>query len=235
MSSDAGFNPYTAPEPIQPQLKLPPAGRPGWFTFYCVMAIVLGALGAMSGLTGAAGAVAGVYMQQSIPIDPNLPQNLQEMHEIQNEMNAELRAATGHYIAPLIIANVLLLFVGSGLVVGGLWALQQARRGVNLLGNMFMITSVFDTGRLVLSILILMANSQVTQKHMGPLMEKAVQQQPGRAAPPAFFGDCMTNSVAALFGVSMFFMVAWLAFKLWLYLSGWVYFRKPEIQAILHD
>jgi hypothetical protein len=235
MSSD-DFNPYAAPAPgYAPEPKdVARSGRPGWFSFYCVMAIVLGSLGAANGLLGVAGAVFGQYIQSAVkaPRPANMPANLQEMQDIQDEMNGEVLEMGKRYFWFGIVAMVLLLLVSVGLLIGGIFSMSMQRSGVALLTTLFLIASVNDVARMVLTLLQQIETTQIMRKHFGPMMEK---MQPPGAPTPAGFADCMTNSMSAMMGGVVCMIVVWTLFKLWLYLSGWIYFNKPRVQAMLKD
>jgi hypothetical protein len=226
-------NPYAAPAPSYVSSVPATSGRPGWYTFYCIMAIVLGSLGAANGVIGLPGLFVGQFMQKSFtpPQPANAPQNLQEIQEIQQEMNQELFEVQKRYFWFSLVAIVALLIVGVALLLGGIWALQMKRAGAGFLGTTFMAASVFDVLRLILVLLEQMESSQIARKHLGTMLEKAAP--PGQPNP--FSGECVSNSIAAFFGGVVCFMVCWTIFKLWLYLSGWIYFKKPDIQAMLKD
>jgi hypothetical protein len=200
------------------------------------MAIVLGGLGAAAALTGLPGLFLGQYVQraQFNPAPPpNMPnaqqQAMQEMQELQDEMNRELVGVGQRYFWFGLVAHLGLLAAGIALLVGGLWAMSMKRKGAGFLGTTFMFTSVFDVARLILSTVEGMESAQIAQKHLGPMMEK----MPNR---PGFLSeDCISNSIQAGFGGLVCFSVVWTVFKLWLYLSGWMYFNKPDVQALLKD
>jgi hypothetical protein len=60
MSKDEPYaNPYAAPEPGYIPKAPSGSGRPGWYTFYCVMAIVLGSLGTANAVIGLPGLFVG--------------------------------------------------------------------------------------------------------------------------------------------------------------------------------
>lgn len=226
-------NPYAAPAPgYAPTLK-PGSGRPGWYTFYCVMAIVLGSLGAANAVIGIPGLFLGQFVQQGFkpPQPANAPPNLQEMQDIQQQMNQELFEVQKRYFWFSLAQLVFLLIVGVALLIGGIWAMQMKRAGAQFLRNTFMAASVFDVARLILTLFEQMESGQIARKHLGPMLEKAAP--PG--APNPFSGECVSNSIAAFFGGIVCFIVCWTLFKLWLYLSGWVYLNKPETQALLKD
>jgi len=233
MSNPNSFNPYAAPAPgYTPDAKsMSRGGRPGWYTFYCVIAIVLGSLGAANAVTGSVGLFFADSFQGGFAGGPQQGVS-QEFLDKQEEMNNEMQAITHRYFVFLLASQVLLAVVGIGLLVGGILAIQMRKFGARLLGTMFMVTSVFDVARLVMTILYNMEAGQVMQKHFGPLMEMA--QPPGAATPPGF-ADCITNSISAAFGGFICMIVVWTIVKLWIYLSGWFYLNKPEIQALLKD
>lgn len=228
-------NPYAAPAPSYAPAPSPypsTGRRPGWYTFYCVMAIILGSLGAATAVMGIPGLFVGQFMQGFQPPQPaNAPPNLQEMQEIQQEMNKELFEVQNRYFWFSLTEHILLVAVGVALLVGGIWAMQMKRSGAKFLGNVFIFTSVFDVARLILTLFEQMESGQIARKHLGSMLEKA--QPPG--APNPFSGECVSNSITAFFGGVVCFMVCWTIFKLWLYLSGWIYFNKPQTQALLKD
>jgi hypothetical protein len=171
-------------------------------------------------------------MQSFQPPQPaNAPQNLQEMQELQQQMNQELFAVQKRYFWFSLIQLMVLLGVGIALVIGGIRALQMQRSGARFLATTFMVGSVFDVAGLILTLFEQMESSQIARKYLGPMLEKAAP--PGRPNP--FSGECFSNSIAAAFGGVVCFIVCWTLFKLWLYLSGWIYLNKPQTQALLKD
>ena len=223
---DDALNPYAAPRPgYVPIPKPASSGRPGWYTFYCIMAIVLGSLGASNALIGVGGLIVGQYFQGQSAVPANAAQNMKEMIEIQNEMVAEMRSVTDLFFHFLLATHVLHLLVGVALLVAGVRALSMSLAGAKLLGIVFVATSVFDLAKLLVTILVQMETGQIMQKHYGPLLEKA--QMP--------YASSISASMGYLIGAGICFSVVWTIFKLWLYLSGWVYFNKPRTQALLKD
>jgi hypothetical protein len=231
MSKDeSSANPYAPPASNYAPSAPAGAGRPGWYTFYCIMAIVLGSLGTANALMELPGVFFGQYVQAfQTPKDPNAPPNMQEMQEIQNEMNRELAEVNKRFFWPSLVQAIVLLGVGLALLIGGLRALSMSKNGAAFLASTFLFTSVFDVARLVLTVFEMMESSQIARKHLGPMMDTI----PNR--PPFLSADCISNSFAAMFGGFLCMVVVWTVFKLWLYLSGWLYFNKPHIQAMLKD
>lgn len=231
----SSFNPYAAPAPgYVPDVKASPrSGPPGWYTFYCIAAIVLGSLGIANGLMGAVGTAATPFMQPA-PVGGNAPAGMEDFIEAQEEMNREMMGVNKRYFYFLLVSNTLLVVLAAALLIGGIMALQMTRRGANILGNTFMILSVFDVARLILTVVQLMETAQLTQKHMGAMMENLPQPQ-GGAPPPPELGQMMGAMMTGMFGAMICFIVLWTLFKLWLYISGWLYFSKPHVQALLKD
>lgn len=232
---DASFNPYAAPVQSYAPGKHGPAGsgRSGWYTFYCVIAIVLGGLGLAGALMGGASLVANQYLKRAVmqqPMGPGVPEELAKLNQ---EMQREVYAVESRYFYYLITSQVLLLFVAGLLLAGGIMALQMKRFGVNLLANAFMVASVFDVGRLVLTVIYQMEMGQVMRKYFGEIFEKAGQQ--GGKEPPPELSGFMANFMGAMLGVGICFTVGWVIIKLVIYLSGWMYLNKPETQALLKD
>jgi hypothetical protein len=233
MSFDnSSSNPYAAPAPdYLPSKPIPGTGRPGLMTFYCITAIVLGALGAFNAILGIGGLVFASFLQKSMQGTPP-PGLSQEFVDLQNEMNAELLGINDRFFFLLLSTQILLVVVAVGLLVGGIRALSMTRSGVGMLRTMFMVTSVYEVARLVVTIFHQMATAQVMQKYFGPLMEKAPQG--GKGLPPGF-GTMMTTAVSIGVGVGLCFTVGWTITKLVDYLSGWVYLNKPAVQAQLKE
>lgn len=227
-------NPYAAPDmAYMPAAKDPRlAGRPGWYTFFCVIAIIFGALGAANALMGTVGLVFASSLQQGFQ-GPPPPGVSPEFVDIQEQMNADALAVTQRYFWFLLITQIFLAFVAIGLLIGGIRALGMSRSGAWFLGTMFLITSVFEVGRLVLTVIHQIETAQVMQKHFGPLMEKAAPQ--GGAKMPPGMSEFMTNAMSIGIGVGICMAVGWVIIKLAIYLSGWFYLNKPHIQALLKD
>ena len=227
-------NPYAAPDlgyvPVSADAQL--AGRPGWYTFFCVIAIILGALGAFNALFGTAGLVFASSLQQSFQ-GPPPPGVSPEFIELQDKMNAEMLAITDRYFWFLLPTQILLAVFAVGLLIGGIRALGMTRSGAGLLSMMFLLTSVFEVARLVLTIFHQMEAGQVMQKHFGPLMEKAGPQG-GQGMPPGM-SQMMTSAMSIGIGVGICIAVGWVIVKLAIYLSGWFYLNRPQIQAMLKD
>lgn len=227
-------NPYAAPDmgyvPVSADARV--AGRPGWYTFFCVIAIILGGLGAGNAVMGTAGLVFASSLQQGFQ-GPPPPGVSPEFTELQEQMNAELLAVTQRYFWFLLPTQILLAAVAIALLIGGIWALGMNRPGARMLSTMFLVTSVFEVGRLVLTIFHQMEAGQVMQKHFGPLMEKATPQG-GQGVPPGM-SQIMTSAMSIGIGVGICFAVGWVIVKLAIYLSGWFYLNRPQIQAMLKD
>jgi hypothetical protein len=232
---DASFNPYAAPVPSYMPGKpgVPGSGRSGWYTFYCVIAIVLGGLGLTGALMGGVSLIANQYLKQAAmqqPMGPGVPQ---EMAKLNQEMQREVYAVESRYFYYLMTAQILLVFVAGLLLTGGIMALSMKRFGARLLANAFLVASVFDVARLVLTVIYQMEVGQVMRKYLGEIFEKAGQQG-GKEPPPEFTG-MMSTFMGAMLGVGICFTVGWVIIKLVIYLSGWVYLNKPETQALLKD
>jgi hypothetical protein len=227
---DYSPNPYAAPDlgympaPADPRA----AGRPGWYTFFCVIAIILGALGAANAVMGTVGLVFASSLQQGFQ-GPPPPGVAPDFVELQEKMNAEMLAVTQRYFWFLLPTQILLALIAVGLVIGGIRALGMSRSGASLLSTMFLITSVFEVARLVLTIFHQMEVGQVMQKHFGPLMEKATPQG-GQG-----MGQMMTTAMTIGVGVGVCIALGWAIAKLVIYLSGWFYLNRPHIQAMLKD
>ena len=232
-SPDFGQNPYAAPMPgYAPYQPSAVAGRPGWYTFFCVIAIVLGGLGLAGGLMGFVGLFVAESIQKAFQGQPQ-PGLPQEFIDIQNQMNAEMNALTARHFLISLIVHVLLIGVATGLLIGGIRSLAMSKSGARMLATMFLITSVFEVGRVAFTIYFQMAASQVMQKHFGPLMESA--RPKGGAAMPPGMSEIMSTSMTIGMGVGICFAVGWLLIKLAIYISGWVYLSKPQVQALLKD
>lgn len=224
--SDDALNPYAAPKPGYAAAGgTTHSGRPRWYTFYCIMAIVLGALGASNALFGIGGVFVGQFFEGRSAVPVNAAQNMKEMIEIQNEMVGEMRSVNNRFYYFLLATNILHLLIGIALLVAGVRALSMTVAGAKLLGLVFVVTSVVDLGRLALGILLQMETGQIMQKHYGPLLEKS--QMP--------YSSYVSSSMVYLIGAGICIGVVWTIFKLWLYLSGWVYFKTPDVQALLKD
>ena len=208
------------------------AGRPGWYTFFCVIAIILGGLGAGNALMGTVGLVFASSLQQGFQ-GPPPPGVSPDFIELQDKMNGEMLAVTQRYFWFLLPTQVLLALIAIGLLLGGIWALGLTRNGAKILSSMFLVTSVFEVGRLVLTIFHQMEAGQVMQKHFGPLMEKAAPQG-GQGMPPGM-SQMMTSAMSIGIGVGICMAVGWVVVKLAIYLSGWFYLNRPRIQAMLKD
>jgi hypothetical protein len=228
-------NPYAAPDlgyvPVSNDVRV--AGRPGWYTFFCVIAIIMGALGVANALLGTVMLFAADSLQQAFqgPPPPGLGT---DFVELQNEMNAEMLAVTHRYFWFLLTSQILLAFVAVGLVSGGTRALGMIRSGARLLSTMFLVTSVFEVARLVLTIFIQIETNQVGQKFVAPLMEKAASAQGGNGLPPGM-SQVFASIMPIATGVGICFLVGWVIVKLAIYLSGWVYLNKPHVQSMLKD
>ncbi len=235
--SDFNFtpNPYAAPAPgDMPTVSgtLPRGGRPGWYTFYSVVAIILGALGVMNAITGAIGLFFTNTFQSAFnpPPDPNVKPEFSEMLKT---MQNEIQGVNDRFFMWFLIAQALLLVVALVLLIGGIQSLQMKRWGVKLLSAGFLLASIFDLGRLILSSFHFMETWQAFEKHFGPLMRES---QPQNAPPvPAESLEVLSTIMSASFGVGMCFMVGWSLVKIGFYLSGWFYFQKPQVQALLSD
>jgi hypothetical protein len=227
-------NPYAAPDlgyaPVSADEKL--AGRPGWYTFFCVIAIILGALGAMNALTGTAGLVFASSLQKGFQ-GPPPPGVSPDFVELQDKMNAEMLAVTQRFFWFLLPTQLLLAVIAIGLLIGGIRALGMTRSGAGHLSAMFLVTSVFEVARLILTIFHQMEVGQVMQKYFAPLMEKATPQG-GQGMPPGM-NQFMSSAMSIGMGVGICIAVGWVIVKLVIYLSGWIYFNKPHIQAMLKD
>jgi len=225
-------NPYAAPDMgYAPPRMTPPGTRPGWYTFFCVMAIVLGSLGAANALMGTTGLIFQQSFQQGMQ-GPPPPGMSQEFIDLQQKMNDEVIGVTKRYFVFLLIIQILLAAVAVGLLIGGIRALSMSRSGAKMLSVMFVVTSIFELGRLVVTIFHQLEVGEVMKKHFGPLMEKMPNQ--GGGAPPGF-ANMMSTIVAASVGFGICFTVVWVIVKLVLYLGGWFYLNKPHVQAILKD
>ena len=227
-------NPYAAPDigyvPVSADPRV--AGRPGWYTFFCVIAIILGGLGAGNALMGTVGLVFAGSLQQGFQ-GPAPPGVSPDFIELRDKMNAEMLAVTNRYFWFLLATQILLALIAIGLLLGGIRALGMTRPGVTLLSAMFLVTAVFELGRLVLTIFHQMEAGQVMQKHFGPLMEKA-SPQGGQGMPPGM-SQMMTSAMSIGIGVGICMAVGWVIVKLAIYLSGWFYLNRPQIQAMLKD
>src|SRR5436190_257919 len=150
---DYSPNPYAAPDtgyvPVSADARV--AGRPGWYTFFCVIAIILGALGAANALMGTVGLVFASSLQQGFQ-GPPPPGVSPDFVELQDKMNAEMLAVTQRYFWFLLPTQMLLAVVAVGLLIGGIRALGMSRSGAWLLGTAFLVTSVYEVARLVLTI-----------------------------------------------------------------------------------
>ena len=232
--SDYSPNPYAAPDvgylPASADVRV--AGRPGWYTFFCVIAIILGGLGAGNALMGTAGLIFASSLQQGFQ-GPPPPGVSPDFIELQDKMNAEMLAVTNRYFWLLLPTQILLALIAVGLLLGGIWALGMTRPGVKMLITMFLVTSVFEVARLVLTIFHQMEAGQVMQKHFGPLMEKATPQ--GGQGMPQGVSQIMTSAMSIGIGVGICVAVGWVIVKLAIYLSGWFYLNRPHIQAMLKD
>jgi hypothetical protein len=227
-------NPYAAPDmgyvPVSADPRV--AGRPGWYTFFCVIAIILGGLGTANSLLGAVGLVFASNLQQSFqgPPPPGMSPDFVEMQE---KMNAEMLAVTQRFFWFLLPAQLVLALAAIGLLVGGIRALGMTRSGAALLSTMFLITSVLEVGRLVPRIFHDMEAGQVMQKHFGPLMEKAMPEG-GQQMPPGM-SQMMASMMSVGVGIGLCMTIGWVVVKLVIYLSGWFYLNRPRIQAVLKD
>jgi hypothetical protein len=234
--STSGYspNPYASPDLGYVPVAQDPAraGRPAMYTFFCVIAIILGALGALNALTGMAGLIFAQNLQKGFQ-GPPPPGMSQELIDLQDKMNAETLAVTQRFFAFLLPTQILLAIVATGLLVGGVRALGMTRSGAKLLSLAFLVTSIFEVARLVLTIFHQMAIGEVMQKHFGPLMEKATQQGGGKTPPG--MSQMMTSFMSIGIAAGICFAVGWVIVKLAIYLSGWVYLNKPNIQALLKD
>ena len=228
-------NPYAAPDmgyvPVSTDARV--ASRPGWYTFFCVIAIIMGSLGAANALMGTPMLIFAGSLQQSFQGQP--PQGMPpDVAELQNQMNAEMLAITNRYFWFLLAAQLLLAVVAVALLIGGVRALGMSRSGAKLLSMMFLATAIFELARLVLTIVHQMEASQVMQKYFAPLMEKAASAQGGQGLPPGM-NQFVTTIMSIGMGVGICFAVGWVIVKLAVYLSGWFYLNRPPIQAMLKD
>jgi hypothetical protein len=225
-------NPYASPaQGYMPPAPAPGTRRSGWMTFFCIIAIVLGSLGAANAVMGTASLVFASFLQQGMQ-GPPPPGLSQEFVDLQNKMNAEMLAVTHRYFYFLLPTQLILAVIATGLLIAGIRALNMSRSGVWLLSTMFLVTSIYEVARLVLTLLHQMEVGQVTQKYLGPLMEK--MPQGGKGVPPGF-GNMMSTMISVGIGVGICFTVGWAVIKLAIYLSGWVYLNKPQVQAQLQD
>jgi hypothetical protein len=228
------LNPYAAPVPgYAPHSMEPRAGeRPGWYTAYCVIAIVLGGLGLSAGLFGLASLMVNRLLRGGMAVAPAGQGMPEELAGPAAEFQGELHALESHYLYYLLIGQVIAVFVAIGLVVGGVLSLGMKRSGARVLANAFVAASVFDVIRLVFAVFYQMEVAQATRKFMSQLMEEAAKSNGPESPDMApFMGTVMSVSL----GATVCFGVGWVLVKLVLYLSGWVYLNKPETQALLKD
>lgn len=228
------INPYAAPAPGYVPEGKPTKARPGWYTFYCVVAMILGSLGIMSGVVSIPGAILGQSMQPNFQPPPGQQQGVPpEFVDKMNEMQADIQAVTDRYFYITLVQQVLLIGVGTLLLVGAIQAMQMKRWGAKLLAIAFLLAAVFDLGRLVVTTLQMMEMWQVMEKSFGPMMEEAAKG--GNQPPPPGFTDAMTMGMSVMFGAMVCMTVVWTLIKLVYYLSGWFYLQKPHVQARLQD
>ena len=217
--------------------------RPGWLTAVCIIALALGGLGLLGSIFGAVSLFAGPRLQSSfqkisfgIPNGPQgkLPPNFEEMQELQEKLQGEILEIQRPWMTINLSLMIVNLVLSGCLLYGGIQGLQLAPSARTWLMGAFAAAILFELVRLVPTIGIQIATTEVTQQYMAEVLEMSMAQQPQNMPPQQ--REMMKGVVATGMRLGMvlglMFAAVTLLVKLAFYIAGILYLRRPHIRAL---
>jgi hypothetical protein len=226
------FDPYRSPSlPEGPYAAPQPVGRPGWLTMLCVCCIVLGALGLLNSLFGTFGIIAGKAIQTWIqPKGANTGMPV-EMQEAQDKFQKEIYGLQDKYFWFLLAGIVARFFVAPLLLYAGIRALSLDEQGRKLLVLACAIALGFELCSAILQSVMTIENLTITNSYLENIMSKMPKDK-ANAAKVASIVQTTTRIIGV---IVLAFTGLIVALKLSLYTFGYVYLRKPHIQALFQN
>src|SRR5262245_3855979 len=233
MSADTQtFDPYRSPSlPEGPYAAPYPVGRPGWLTMLCVCCIVLGALGLLNSLFGTLGIIGGKAIQTWIQPKGDATGMPAGMQEAQEKFQTEMYAVQDRYFWFLVAAIAARFVVAPLLLYAGIRALSLEEQGRKLLVLACAIALGFELCAAILQTAIAIENLTITNSYV----ENITSKMPKDKANAAKVASIVQTTTRIIGVVVLAFTGLIVALKLALYAFGYVYLRKPHIQALFQN
>ena len=188
---------------------VPTKRKPGWITFFCVVALLLGLLGMLSNVFVIASPFVAEFLN-GMTGDQGLTE---DMIKARDELQAMEKA---QYIPNLIFA--LMNFVVAGLlIVGAVVGLNRKPSAPKLLGMAFLMAIVFNVLRLIYTLVFTIKD-----------MDKSLELSLAQAGPEAESLKAFAEITAwIVLGLSVLFTLGIMLF----YFLGWLKMKNPEVVA----
>ena len=226
------FDPYRSPSlPEGPYAAPTPVGRPGWLTMLCVCCIVLGALGLMNSLFGTVGIIGGKAIQTWVQPKAGATGLPAEMQDAQEKFQTELYAVQDRYYWFLVAGIVVRFIVAPLLLYAGIRALSLDEQGRKLLVTACAVALGFELCSAILQTAMAMENMTITNSYVENIASKMPKDKKG-AAQAAYIMQTVTRVIGV---VVVVLTGAIIALKLALFTFGFVYLRKPHVQALFQQ
>lgn len=225
MSADVlPYNPYSSPPPVE--MPRQGAGRPGWLTAVCVIAIILGALGILSALATLLMTVfAGEF--QAMMGTPQGPGISPEMQRVQDQFQKEMNAIQDRYFVAIIAVSLFHAVVAGMLLVGGIRSLGGSAAGRSLLLAAFVAAIVYE---ICVGVLQSFMNIEMNSA-MNSYFEGLVGTMPSAGPPPEVMVSIMQGSAVVGYVLQYVLILA----KIGFYVFGINYLRRPHITALFSN
>lgn len=226
------FDPYRSPSlPEGPYAVPTPVGRPGWLTMLCVCCIVLGALGLMNSVFGTVGIFGGKAFQSWVQPKGSTTGMPADIQQSQEKLQQEMYAVQDKYFWFLLAGIVARFVVAPLLLFAGLRALSLNEQGRQMLVIACAIALGFELANGILACAIAMENLTL----MNSFVEELTTKMPKDKTDAVRVASIMQAGMRIV-GVFVFILTGLIvALKLALYAFGYVYLRKPHIQALFQN
>ncbi|MEM1227715.1 MAG: hypothetical protein AAGJ40_18610 [Planctomycetota bacterium] len=206
-------NPYESlpPDAAAPSSRVRPLGL-----------TVIGVLCLLAGLGGLlVGAVNLIQLIFSAEIAAAVASASDSMSDAQVTMQQESQKVMRQYLVPMLIAQVTMLLMSVGFVVGGVGIFTRRSWVVSWLRRVMGLTVVAELGRGILYL--------ITQLQMMPVMERFGESMAEQTGGNSTMGQMMV--IASVFGVVMW--LAWAVVKIGCMIWAMGYLKRPLVREYL--
>jgi hypothetical protein len=209
MSTD---NPYVSPgnEVPVPRVVAPPISastQPSGFMAIMVIMLILGILGTLASLMGIVGLIAAPTIQAMA--ERPQPGQPQAMHELNVQMQREIREATDRWRPFSFVIVAVHLLVAGAILAGAILCLRRNPTGLPLLQYGSGSAICYELINLMVQAVVQMETMPITARFTKRMMEVA----PGNANG-AKMGEVMGTMMNVIMWVVILFMVAWAVAKI---------------------
>jgi hypothetical protein len=233
-------NPYESPDPNQQLHPLeatvvdahwqPPATRPGGLTAVCIIAIILGSLGLLGSLAGLVRHVCQSVVTETFATQrpQNVPKELREMVEAQEQMQKKTQAVENRYWKITLGMTGLNLLFAASLLTGGIMALKLIPKARTLLVAVFAAAIAFE---IVCAVITVFMQMDLAEAMSGPMtrMMQSTAPKGGGTEQVAAMGSIMAKIIAFV-GIAT--TVGYALAKIIFYGVGVGYLGRPKIREL---